>query len=70
MQLGDSGELVKDLQRQMGLIVDGVFGAETEHMVKELQYICDVDVTGVIDNETHKLIFGETNHDELYIISN
>ena len=58
MRLGDSGESEKEVQNTMGMIVDGIFGIETEYMVKELQYICDIDVTGIIDAETHELIFG------------
>jgi len=70
MRLGDSGESVKDVQNTMGMIVDGVFGIETEHMVKELQYVCDIDVTGIIDAETYELIFGENVNktEELCII--
>jgi|TARA_B110000908_G_C10068654_1_gene364044 hypothetical protein len=72
IELEVSDELIRGVQKQMGIISDGVFGPVTEHMIKELQFVCDVEVTGKIDQETFDLIFGEdlNKSEELYIISN
>ena len=54
-----SDDLIRGVQKQMGIISDGILGPETMHIIKELQFVCDVEVTGELNEETQILIFGE-----------
>jgi len=64
--------LIKDVQRQMGIKANGVLCKKTEYMIKELQLVCDAEITGKIDKETYLLICGEdiNKTEEPYIILN
>jgi len=46
-QFGDSGPAVAELQRQLGVSADGVFGLETENAVADFQFRNGLDVDGV-----------------------
>jgi murein L,D-transpeptidase YcbB/YkuD len=44
-----SDELIRGVQKQMGIVSDGILGPETMHNIKELQFVCDVEVTGELN---------------------
>lgn len=51
---GDKGEVVKAIQKALGLISDGVFGAKTEEVVKKYQKMHNLTVDGIVGNATLK----------------
>jgi peptidoglycan hydrolase-like protein with peptidoglycan-binding domain len=59
---GDSGQTVAQAQRALrrtpdtALVVDGVFGSQTEAATKEFQQEAGLPVTGVIDEATWKAL--------------
>jgi hypothetical protein len=67
-----SDELIKEVQKQMGIVSDGILGPDTIHNIKELQFVCDIEVTGELNEETKNLIFGDNlnKNKELDIILN
>src|SRR3954469_5713550 len=58
---GDTGAAVRWLQRAIrrmpfvGFVVDGIFGAETERVVKDVQHGAGVTVDGVVGSQTWPL---------------
>jgi peptidoglycan hydrolase-like protein with peptidoglycan-binding domain len=60
--LGDSGEAVKQAQRGLrrtpntSVVVDGVFGPQTEAATKQFQQQVGLPVTGIVDEATWKAL--------------
>lgn len=69
LKKGDKGENVKKLQKALGLIADGIFGANTEQSVKAYQKAHNLTSDGVVGFATQKslgLIF-ETTTSEINV---
>jgi hypothetical protein len=49
---GDRGDAVRKVQSALGIVVDGVFGAQTEDAVKRFQKRKGIAVDGVVGPET------------------
>lgn len=61
MQIGDEGQDVSDIQSALseigyGLMVDGIFGKQTEQTVKQFQRDNALPITGTVDDETFRII--------------
>jgi peptidoglycan hydrolase-like protein with peptidoglycan-binding domain len=64
LQIGSQGAKVKELQqllnsrssRDYQLVVDGIFGAKTEKMVKTMQRIYFLKIDGIVDSLTWKAL--------------
>jgi len=52
LRQGSGGDAVKELQRALGIAVDGVFGRLTERAVREFQFTHDLPVDGVVGPQT------------------
>lgn len=50
---GSVGPAVKDLQGQLGIDADGIFGAGTEQAVRDFQASQGLDVDGIVGPKTH-----------------
>lgn len=61
LKKGSKGEDVKKLQRFLGTIADGVFGNQTEKLVKEWQKKYDLVVDGIVGDETWNKMFNTPN---------
>jgi len=59
LRRGDTGTAVQDLQRKLGVRVDGSFGPDTESALKEFQSISGLDVVGIADKETNEKLFSD-----------
>jgi N-acetyl-anhydromuramyl-L-alanine amidase AmpD len=51
---GDKGDMVKIIQKALGLTADGIFGAKTEEAVKQYQNSHNLTVDGIVGNATLK----------------
>lgn len=60
IRIGSVGEDVKILQTQLGILVDGVFGAKTETAVKDFQKSNGLSVDGVVGAKTWSKLGYET----------
>lgn len=56
LKKGSSGELVKQLQRALNLIPDGIFGALTEEAVKAFQKSKNLKQDGIVGDNTWELL--------------
>ena len=52
LQAGDTGSAVEELQSQLGVSVDGVFGPETQDAVEDVQADSGIAVDGVVGPDT------------------
>jgi hypothetical protein len=52
LKKGSKGEEVKDLQRKLGISVDGIFGSGTEQAVKNFQSKNGLTADGIVGNKT------------------
>lgn len=52
LKLGNSGELVKTLQRALGINADGHFGKQTENSVKAWQQLHGLKADGIVGPKT------------------
>jgi peptidoglycan hydrolase-like protein with peptidoglycan-binding domain len=50
--IGSKGEMVKKIQKLLGITSDGIFGQITEASVKKFQLKKGIKVTGIVDTET------------------
>lgn len=53
---GDRGEAVKEVQRLLGLVSDGVFGPRTKAAVARFQALHDLPVDGICGDDTWELL--------------
>ncbi len=60
---GDSGDDVAELQRLLGITVDGLFGPETERVLKERQAELGVEVDGIYGPVTRAALEGTADTD-------
>lgn len=67
---GDTGEAVKALQQRLkelkylvGGSADGIFGSATQKAISDFQGQHDLEVTGVADNKTQKLLYSGNCHE-------
>lgn len=56
LQRGDTGEAVRELQRLLGITVDGVFGVATETAVEALQAARGILVDGIVGPYTWEVL--------------
>lgn len=52
LQRGDEGEKVKEVQKKLGLKVDGIYGPNTEEAVKDFQRSKNLTVDGIVGPNT------------------
>jgi murein DD-endopeptidase MepM/ murein hydrolase activator NlpD len=57
LKIGSSGEAVKQIQRALGLIDDGIYGPQTREAVLRFQRHARLAPTGKVDNGTWMAIF-------------
>jgi len=50
---GSAGQAVVDLQIQLGIDADGIFGPGTERAVRQFQASQGLDVDGIVGPKTH-----------------
>lgn len=56
VKLGDTGSLVQMVQYQLGMVPIGDFDSITEEKVKVFQAEQELEVTGVVDEQTHRVL--------------
>ena len=52
LKVGSRGEAVKQLQKVLGVVADGIFGPKTEHALKQWQQLNDLAVDGIAGTQT------------------
>jgi hypothetical protein len=57
LKRGDEGDDVKELQRRLGVVADGIFGANVEHAVREFQAHHKLTVDGRVGPATYAAMF-------------
>lgn len=57
LKRGSTGELVKKLQKRLGITVDGIFGPQTEQAVKSFQRVHGLVVDGIVGQKTWDALF-------------
>ena len=55
---GSQGALVSQVQRVLGVSVDGIFGPETDQAVRRFQYASKLQVDGIVGPTTWAALFG------------
>lgn len=58
LQAGDTGSAVEELQSQLGVSVDGIFGPETQDAVEDLQADSGIAVDGIVGPDTRAALAG------------
>ena len=58
LRLGSTGRAVADVQRELGMEVDGIFGASTDQSVRVYQGNEDLAVDGIVGPQTWGALFG------------
>lgn len=61
LEKGNSGESVKELQRLLGLTIDGEFGAKTEAAVKKFQSGRGLLADGIVGDKTYAALIAFTS---------
>lgn len=61
LKIGSKGEDVKKVQIKLGILPDGIFGKNTEQVVKKWQSNNKLVPDGIIDDKTWKMMFEYTN---------
>ncbi len=56
LQIKDEGSLVERLQEKLNIASDGIFGKETEDVVKDFQKKNSLRVDGILGDATFKLL--------------
>lgn len=69
LKKGSTGEDVKKIQSLLGCTADGIFGNDTERLVKEWQKNNGLDVDGIVGNKTWNAMF-PSEQSELDIVYN
>lgn len=67
---GDSGEIVKVVQRRLGLPADGVYTPQVEAMVRRFQQDNKVEANGMVGPNTWEKMFGSSKANGLYSVRN
>jgi len=61
IEKGNSGESVKEIQKLLGLTIDGEFGAKTEAAVKKFQSSRGLLADGIVGNKTYAAMIAYTS---------
>jgi hypothetical protein len=58
LKYGSRGPAVREVQKALGITVDGWFGSQTVHAVKQFQQTHGLKVDGIVGPVTWKALFG------------
>lgn len=61
LRRGSTGSAVRQLQRKLGVTVDGIFGRVTEQAVKDFQRKNGLQVDGIVGPKTKSALYGAAN---------
>lgn len=67
---GDTGEIVKVVQRRLGLPADGIYSPQVEAMVRRFQQDNKVEANGMVGPNTWEKMFGSSKAFGMYSVRN